>query len=80
MIYFGVATLHFYRDSLTEFKTGTTLGDWAKVNQSVMDKVFKEAVEYFGYELSHSQMGQIVGCYLMKANVSDDLLTALPGA
>ena len=61
MTYFGVATLHFYRAPMAT--PGKTLGDWAARNTELLRIVREEALEYFQYELSHNQIGQIVACY-----------------
>ena len=63
MIYFGVSMLHYYRDSIEPFE-GTTLGDFAAVNQRVLMQVALEARNQFSYELSHAQIGKIVELYL----------------
>lgn len=62
MIYFAVASFHFYRDEIRP--AGSTLGDWAEQNKQVIDRVVKEAREMFNYELSHQQIGQAVAAYL----------------
>jgi hypothetical protein len=64
MVYFAVAILHFYRDELLPRTPGQTLGDFADANRPVIDQVLREAVQSFGYELSHEQIGRAVQAYL----------------
>ncbi len=64
MVYFAVATMHFYRADIVTILPGETLGDFTERNKSVINKVIKEAVEYFGYELSHAQIGKAIEAYL----------------
>ncbi len=64
MVYFAVATLHFYRADIIPILLSETLGDFADRNKSVLDQICKEAIEYFGYELSHDQIGKAIEAYL----------------
>ena len=64
MIYFAVATLYFYRDSIVEDSNPmTTHGLWASANEKVLKQVQAEALRYFDYELSHEQIGKAVAAY-----------------
>lgn len=68
MIYFAVATMHFYREDLAAPPAGGIIEDYedfAKNNSDVMKRVFDEALRYFHYELSHEQMSRAVRAYLM---------------
>lgn len=70
MIYFAVATLHYYRGMLTPGEDGELAGEWAAKNQAVLDQVVKEAKDLFDYELSHAQIGSAVLAY--RANPSTE--------
>jgi hypothetical protein len=63
-IYFGVATLHFYRDDLLPLTPQQTLGDFADANAAVIRQVCKEALETLRCELSHEQVGRMIAAYL----------------
>lgn len=63
-IYFAVATMHFYRDSLKPIQPGETLGDYAQANDAVIQQVIKEAKSDIGYELSSEQIGRAIHAYL----------------
>lgn len=64
MIYFGVATLHFYRDDILPLTPQQTLGDFADGNAALISRVCQEAIKYMKYELSHEQIGRIIAAYL----------------
>ncbi len=64
MIYFAVATLHFYRDSIISIESWETLGTFAERNRAVLDRVGQEARNLFGYELSHLQIGKAIAAYV----------------
>lgn len=63
-IYFGVATMHFYRDDILPLTPQQTLGDFADANDAVIQRVFKETLEYLNYELSHEQVGRMLAAYV----------------
>lgn len=63
-IYFAVATMYFYRDSIVGIVPGQTLGDFAELNRAVIDKVMAEAKQYINYELSHEQIRRAIQAYL----------------
>jgi hypothetical protein len=64
MIYFATATLYFYRGDIVNIEPGETLGDFANKNKAVISRVFEEALNIFGYELSSEQIGKAVYAYL----------------
>ena len=67
MIYFAVATFHFYRKEIVSCAEGETLGDFAEKNKDIVKRVVDEARSLFKYELSHEQIGTAIGAYLAPA-------------
>jgi hypothetical protein len=67
MIYFAVATLHFYRKDIVPIKEGEVYGVFAKKNKGVLKRVSDEALSLFNYELSHEQIGRAVKSYCAEA-------------
>ena len=64
MVYFAVATLHLYRNSIEAYKFGETIEDFMRRNTDVHERVMIEAQNLFGYELSHEQMRRAFASYL----------------
>lgn len=62
-IYFGIATLHFYRKDVIPLNEGETFGSFAEKNKTVLKRVFDETLALGQYELSHEQMGSIIKGY-----------------
>lgn len=62
-IYFGIATLYFYRKDIIPLKDGENLGKFSENNKDILKRVFDETLEVMQYELSHEQMGMIVTAY-----------------
>lgn len=63
MIYFAVATLHFYREDI---RAVLDPNEFMEVNRPAMNQVFKECLHYMDYELSTEQMRRAVISYLAK--------------
>lgn len=64
-IYAAVATMHFYRDDIVApAHAEETLGVFAQRNSEVIKRMTDEVRHYFGYELSHHQIGAAIGAYL----------------
>lgn len=61
MIYFVVATLHFYRNDI---KPELSVDRFRKVNSKVVKQVFHEATNDLNYELSHEQMSRGISAYM----------------
>jgi hypothetical protein len=66
-IYFGIATLYFYRKNIVPLNDGENLGMFAEKNKDILKRVFDETLEDMQYELSHEQMGKIVSAYTSQA-------------
>jgi hypothetical protein len=66
-IYFGIATLYFYRKDIIPLNNGENLGVFAEKNKEILQRVFDETLELMQYELSHHQMGRIVAGYTRQA-------------
>ena len=66
-IYFGIATLHFYRKDVIPLNEGENLGVFAEKNKEILKRVFDETLLQMQYELSHEQMGRIVAAYTSQA-------------
>ncbi len=66
-IYFGIATLYFYRKDIIPLNDGENLGVLAEKNKEILKRVFDETLEVMHYELSHEQMGRIVAAYTSRA-------------
>jgi hypothetical protein len=66
-IYFGIATLYFYRKDIIPLNNGENLGVFAKKNKEILKRVFDETLEVMQCELSHEQMGRIVAGYTSQA-------------
>lgn len=65
MIYFAVATLHFYRGSIAAVRGPQTSKEFRERNEAVIKRVSDEALSLFNYELSSEQMGRAITAYLM---------------
>lgn len=66
-IYFGIATLYFYRKDIVPLYEGENLGVFAEKNKEILKRVFDETLDVMQYELSHEQMGRIVSAYTSQA-------------
>lgn len=66
-IYFGIATLYFYRKDIVPLNEGENLGVFAKKNKEILKRVFEETLAVMQYELSHEQIGRIVSAYTSQA-------------
>ncbi len=64
MVYFAVATLHFYRADIVAVRGPKTAGEFAERNKDVIKRVCDEALNLFNYELSHEQVGRAVIAYM----------------
>lgn len=64
MIYFAVATLHFYRKDIIPLEEGANLGSFAENNKDIIKRVIEESLSLFNYELSHEQIGKAIGAYV----------------
>lgn len=65
--YFGVATMHFYRDDILPLTPMQTLGDFADANAVLIKRIFDETLASLNYELSHEQMGRVIAAYLARS-------------
>jgi len=63
MIYFAVATFHFYRNDIIPLEVGERYGVFAEKNKAVIKRVCDEALTLFQYELSDEQIGRAVKAY-----------------
>lgn len=63
MIYFAVATFHFYREDIIPLEEGEQLGVFLKKNKDVVARVLLEAQRLFQYELSYRQIGTAIQAY-----------------
>lgn len=72
MVYFAVATLHLYRKSLKPYQFGETIEEFARRNVDVHERVMIEAMNLFGYELSHEQMRRAFASYLAPGQSVED--------
>jgi hypothetical protein len=66
-IYFGIATLYFYRKDVIPLNEGENLGKFAENNKDVLKRVFDETLEVMQYELSDEQMYRIISAYTRQA-------------
>ncbi len=66
-IYFGIATLYFYRKDIVPMNEGENLGVFAEKNKEILKRVFEETLALMQYELSHEQIGNIVRAYTSQA-------------
>jgi hypothetical protein len=70
-IYFVVATIHFYRDSIVNPLKAETpnldLEEFLDENRALLDRVCEESRNFFEYELSHAQIVRGVRAYFAKA-------------
>ncbi len=66
-IYFGIATLYFYRRDIIPINEGENLGVFAEKNKDILKRVFDETLELMQYELSHEQMGNTVSAFSSQA-------------
>ena len=64
MVYFAVATLHFYRADIAAVRGPQTPGEFAATNKDVIKRVLDEALNLFNYELSHEQISRAVVAYM----------------
>lgn len=64
MIYFAVATLHFYRADIVAVEGSQTPKEFADRNKDVLKRVEDEALNLFRYELSSEQMGRAICAFL----------------
>jgi len=62
-IYFGVATMYFYRKDITPIEVDESYGSFYDKNEEVCKRVFDETLLYMKYQLSHEQMGMIIKAY-----------------
>lgn len=63
MIYFAHSTMVFYRKSIIIHEK-MTVDEFLEVNKAVCERVFKEGIEIFNYELSHMQMSKAAAVYI----------------
>jgi hypothetical protein len=63
MMYFVVATLYFYEDSIESYRE-ITVGEFEEKNKNVIKRVFQEGLNIMRYELSNNQMSQAIAAYL----------------
>lgn len=78
MIYFAVATLHFYRGSIVAVRGPQTPEEFREKNKEVVKRVFDEALSLFKYELSHEQMTRAIAAYLAKGQKVENTSPATP--
>jgi hypothetical protein len=67
MMYFVVATFHLYRDDIVPLKKGESAQVFRQKNAKIIDRVFREALNLFNYELSVTQMDLAIVSYCEKA-------------
>ncbi|MBX4192032.1 hypothetical protein KW798_00915 [Candidatus Parcubacteria bacterium] len=64
MIYFAVATLHFYRSDIKAVRGPQTPSEFRERNKDVVQRVFDEGLSLFKYELSYEQVDRAIVAYL----------------
>lgn len=70
MIYFAVATLHFYRNDIHPV-IGLDVDRFVKLNEDLLVRIAQEGVNAYSYELSARQLACACAAYL---SPSDSLL------
>ena len=79
MVYFAVATLHFYRTDIAPVRGSQTVGEFMERNRGVIQRVCDEALSLFNYELSTEQIGRAVSAYLARGqSVSGTSVATVP--
>lgn len=64
MVYFAIATIHFYRDDLVILDKKATIEEIVSANSKLIKRVNEEAQNLFNYELSHEQICRAFYSYL----------------
>ena len=76
MIYFAIATMHFYRDDLVVLGNDATVKDSVLANKKVIDRINEEALNFFEYELSYEQIYRAISAYLSASQLVDETKAA----